>query len=42
MLTDLGLEPHLLTEDTIAEMIDVVGRHRDRIDTHHILPDVRW
>ncbi len=41
-LTDLGLEPHLLTEDTIAEMLDVVRRYRDRIDTRHILPDVRW
>ncbi len=41
-LAELGLQPHLLTEDTLAEMIDIVRRHRERIDSRHILPAVRW
>ncbi len=38
----LGLEPHLLTDDVIAEMIQIVGQHADNIDTKAILPKVTW
>jgi UDP-sulfoquinovose synthase len=41
-LPQLGLEPHSLTLDVIAGMIDVVRRYRDRIDVRHILPTVQW
>ncbi len=41
-LPQLGLRPHPLTDDVIAEMIEIVRRYRDRIDLRHILPDVAW
>jgi UDP-sulfoquinovose synthase len=41
-LTALGLQPHLLTDDVIAEMIGVVRGLADRIDLGHILPRVEW
>jgi len=41
-LLDLGLEPHLLTDDTIAGLIERVTRYRDRIDLRHIDPTVTW
>ena len=41
-LLDLGLEPHLLTDETIAGLLRLAVRHRDRIDLSHILPTVTW
>jgi len=41
-LPQMGLRPHPLTEEVIGEMIDVVRRHRERINTRHILPEVEW
>jgi UDP-sulfoquinovose synthase len=41
-LPQLGLRPHLLTESAVEEMIGIVRRHRDLIDTRHILPTVQW
>jgi UDP-sulfoquinovose synthase len=41
-LTKLGLKPHYLSDDRLAEMIEFVLRHRDRIDTRKILPRVSW
>lgn len=41
-LLDLGLEPHFLTDDVMADMLQTVMRHRDAIDTRKILPRVRW
>jgi UDP-sulfoquinovose synthase len=41
-LTQLGLQPHLLTDDTIAEMIEVVCRYRNAIDLNQISPKVKW
>jgi UDP-sulfoquinovose synthase len=41
-LSQFGLQPNLLTQAVIEEMIDVVRRYRDRIDTRHILPEVKW
>ena len=41
-LIELGLEPHLLSARTIGSLIDVVSRHRDRIDTRVMLPVARW
>jgi UDP-sulfoquinovose synthase len=41
-LLDLGLEPHLLTDDVIAGILQVVERHRDRVDVRAIAPTVQW
>jgi UDP-sulfoquinovose synthase len=41
-LQDLGLKPHLLTDEAIAEMLNTVLRYRDRIDQSKIYPRVKW
>ena len=41
-LLDLGLEPHLLTDEVIAAMLELVERHRDRVDVRAIAPTVQW
>jgi len=41
-LADLGLEPHLLTDETVAGLLRMAMRHRDRIDLTHIPPTVTW
>jgi UDP-sulfoquinovose synthase len=41
-LLDLGLEPHLLTDDVIAGMLSLIERHRDRVDLEAIAPTVQW
>jgi UDP-sulfoquinovose synthase len=41
-LLDLGLEPHLLTNDVIAGMLELVERHKERVDPDAIAPTVQW
>jgi len=41
-LLELGLKPHLLTEDVIGGMLRYVQRHNAGIQEVHILPQVRW
>jgi UDP-sulfoquinovose synthase len=41
-LERLGLEPHLLTEQVIGEMIDVAVQHKANIVRDSILPDISW
>jgi UDP-sulfoquinovose synthase len=41
-LLELGLQPHFMTDDAIAGMLDRVRAHRDRIIVDRILPRVRW
>ncbi|HWE65593.1 MAG TPA: NAD-dependent epimerase/dehydratase family protein [Acidimicrobiales bacterium] len=41
-LLDLGLDPHLLTEEVIVGMLNLVERHRDRVDLEAIAPTVQW
>jgi UDP-sulfoquinovose synthase len=41
-LLDLGLEPHLLTDDTIHHLLTVALRHRDRINLSVIPATVQW
>jgi UDP-sulfoquinovose synthase len=41
-LLDLGLEPHLLTDETIRHLLTVALRHRDRIDLDAIPANVQW
>jgi len=41
-LAELGLQPHLMTDEVVAGMLDQVLRHRNRIVIDRILPRVRW
>lgn len=41
-LLELGLEPHYMTDEVIAEMLEQVVRYKDRIDERKILPRVKW
>lgn len=41
-LLDLGLEPHPMTDEVVAGMLERVMAFRDRIDERKILPRVRW
>lgn len=41
-LLELGLKPHLMTDDVIAGMLDRVLAHRDQIVVDRILPRVKW
>ena len=41
-LVELGLEPHLMTEEVLVAMLEQVRRYADRIDHARILPRVRW
>ncbi|HTV92857.1 MAG TPA: NAD-dependent epimerase/dehydratase family protein [Verrucomicrobiae bacterium] len=41
-LLGLGLEPVLLTDETVASMIESARTYRDRIDRAQIMPKVRW
>ncbi len=41
-LLDLGLVPHLLGQRTLASILAVVERHRDRVDVRAIEPTVKW
>jgi len=41
-LLNLGLEPHYMTDDVLAEMLEQVVRYRSHIDVGKIMPRVRW
>ncbi|MFO7558192.1 MAG: NAD-dependent epimerase/dehydratase family protein [Desulfobacterales bacterium] len=41
-LLDLGLQPHYLTDDTIADMLDTVSRYKDNIKEDIIFKGVKW
>ena len=41
-LLDLGLQPHLLTDDVVAHLIETIQRHKDRILLETIAPKTRW
>jgi UDP-sulfoquinovose synthase len=41
-LRDLGLEPHLLSEELVTSMISTILRHKDRVKRDIILPKVKW
>jgi len=42
MLAELGLKPHLMTDDVVAGMLEQVIEYRDHIAPDRILPRVRW
>jgi UDP-sulfoquinovose synthase len=41
-LIELGLQPHLMSEEVLVAMLEKVQRYADRIDRSRILPRVRW
>jgi UDP-sulfoquinovose synthase len=41
-LADLGLRSHLLTDDVIADMLERVRRHKDKVLLETIQPKHRW
>ncbi len=41
-LLELGLQPHLLTDEVVAGMLARVLKYKDLIDTAKIMPRVRW
>ena len=41
-LLDLGLSPTLLSETLIESMLQVIARHRDRVDIDVIAPVTQW
>jgi UDP-sulfoquinovose synthase len=41
-LLELGLRPHLLTEDVVAHLIETIQRYKDRIRIETIAPRTRW
>jgi UDP-sulfoquinovose synthase len=41
-LLDMGLKPHPMTDEVVADMLERVSAHRDRIVADRILPRVRW
>ncbi len=41
-LLELGLEPHLMTDEVLAEMLEQVIRYKSNIDARKIMPRVKW
>ncbi len=41
-LLDLGLDPHYLTDDALREMMALVMKYRERINTRAIFRGVKW
>ncbi|MGY4691253.1 NAD-dependent epimerase/dehydratase family protein [Salibacterium sp. K-3] len=41
-LKDLGLEPHLLTDEVIRDILKAVMHHKDRVIEENVLPGVSW
>jgi UDP-sulfoquinovose synthase len=41
-LIQLGLQPHLLTDEVLAGMLETALRHKDNVDESKIMPDVKW
>ncbi len=41
-LKELGLDPHLLTDDVLDSMFEVVEKHRNNIHEHKIFRGVKW
>ncbi|MGE5537988.1 MAG: NAD-dependent epimerase/dehydratase family protein [Gemmatimonas sp.] len=41
-LLALGLKPHYMTDEVVADMLEEVLRHRENIVADRILPRVRW
>lgn len=41
-LIEMGLEPHYMTDDVVAAMLERIIAAKDKIDTNRIMPRVSW
>lgn len=41
-LLDLGLQPHLLTDEVIRQILQTAIAHKDRVIKENVLPNVSW
>ncbi len=41
-LMEMGLKPNYLTDEVTASILEVVNRHKDKIDPSKIMPRVKW
>ena len=41
-LPDLGLQPHLLTDEHVASIVKLAIKHKDRVNPEAIRPTVNW
>ncbi len=41
-LLELGLKPHFMTDEVVAELLEKVIKHKERIDIRKIMPRVKW
>ena len=41
-LLDLGLQPHLLSEELVESMLKAIMRYGDRVVTDRIMPQITW
>lgn len=41
-LLDLGLEPHLLCDELLDSMLEIILKYKDRIKTEIVMPKVKW
>jgi UDP-sulfoquinovose synthase len=41
-ILELGLQPHLLTDDVLVKMMQYVMKHQSNIQTHKIFRNVKW
>lgn len=41
-LLQLGLQPHLMTEEVLVGMLECIARHKGAIDPRKVRPRVRW
>jgi UDP-sulfoquinovose synthase len=41
-LLELGLQPHFMTDEVLAEMLEMIIPYKDSIDANKIMPRVRW
>jgi UDP-sulfoquinovose synthase len=41
-LLDLGLKPHFLTDEVLADMLEFAAKHKEKIRTEQIYRKVRW
>ena len=41
-LPDLGLQPHLLTDEHVASLVELAVKHKNRVNPEAIRPTVNW
>jgi len=41
-LMELGLKPHYMTEEVLGDMLNLILKYKDQIDSNKIFPRVKW